>query len=155
VLSIVAAWLVWRSTRSRRPVDPARLAERERVWLVIVVVLLAALLFGTIFFVPYNDTAVAGPKQVVHVTGAQFAWAMQPSTVKRGVPVQFILVSKDVNHGFGVYDEADRLVFQVQVMPKHEHRYVHTFGDAGTYRVLCLEFCGLHHADMKTTLTVK
>ena len=114
---------------------------------------LAALLLATIFFIPYGKTAPRDA-QVVRVTGVQFAWSLQPATIRAGKPVDFRLTSKDVNHGFGVYDAEDRLVFQVQVVPGKTQGYVHTFHRAGNYRILCLEFCGIGHHLMEGSLTV-
>jgi heme/copper-type cytochrome/quinol oxidase subunit 2 len=86
VPSIAVALAVWRSMRARDGrVDRELLARRERTWLWIVVALLAGLLFATIFFTPYVEEAGA-EKQVVRVTGVQFAWAIEPSTVWANVP---------------------------------------------------------------------
>jgi len=63
--------------------------------------------------------------------------------------------SRDVSHGFGVYDAAGALQFQAQVGPDEEQQIVHTFNRPGTYEVLCLEFCGVDHHKMKTTIEVR
>lgn len=156
-VAIVAAcalsFAIWRSTRRGGPVDPERLAHTERTWLAIVVVLLLAILFGTIFVTPYGRSASA--KQVVNVTAQQFAWTFDRSTIRAGEPVEFRLTSKDVNHGFGVYDAHDQLVFQVQVQPGRIQRYRHTFHKPGRYYVLCLEFCGVNHHVMTASFAVK
>jgi cytochrome c oxidase subunit 2 len=153
VLGLFASWGIWSSTRVRQPTDPRKLAERERFWLVLVVGFLAALLLATIFFIPYGKTAPRDA-QIVRVTGVQFAWRLQPATIRAGKPVDFRLTSVDVNHGFGVYDAKERLVFQVQVVPGKTQRYVHTFRRPGVYRILCLEFCGIGHHLMEGSLTV-
>jgi cytochrome c oxidase subunit 2 len=153
VLGLLAAWGIWSSTRTQYPTDPRKLAERERFWLVLVVGFLAALLFATIFFIPYGKTAPRDA-QIVRVNGVQFAWSLHPATIRAGKAVDFRLASKDVNHGFGVYDAQDRLVFQVQVVPGKTQRYVHTFRRPGVYRILCLEFCGIGHHLMESSLTV-
>lgn len=155
-VSIVGAAIavaVWRSTRGGGTADPARLAERERSWFVVVVALLAALFLGTIFFIPYGREAGASG-QVVEVTALQFAWRIEPNEVKARTPVEFRLRATDVNHAFGVYDDRERLVLQVQVMPERTQKAVHTFERPGTYSVLCLEFCGLGHHVMETTFEV-
>lgn len=156
-VAIVAAcalsFAVWRSTRDRGPVDPARLARNERTWLAIVVVLLLAILFATIFVTPYGRSASA--RQIVNVTAQQFAWTFDTSTIRAGEPVEFRLTSRDVNHGFGVYDAHDRLVFQVQVQPGRLQRYRHTFHRPGRYYVLCLEFCGVDHHLMTAGFVVR
>ena len=62
---------------------------------------------GTIFYVPYGETA--GPQQqVVRVTGVQFAWAIERRSRRHGPPVEFLARSRDVNHGFGVYNPRGR-----------------------------------------------
>jgi cytochrome c oxidase subunit II len=155
-IAIVFMVYVAASTRSRKTAEAGevhRLRENERTWFVVVIALLVALLFATIFFTPYGRSAGTS-KQVVRVTGVQFAWLVSGKPIKAGVPVEFELTSKDVSHGFGVYTSGGRLLFQVQVVPGKTQRYVYTFKRAGTYQVLCLEFCGLDHDQMQTRLTV-
>ena len=73
ILGSILAIGLWRSTNRRRKVDTHQLAERERSWLVAVLLALVALLFAAIFFTPYGQSAGPGPVQVVRVTGQQFA----------------------------------------------------------------------------------
>ncbi len=153
-VGLAVAVVVARSTRARRrEADTALLARREKAWLGVVIVLLAALLLATIFFAPYGASA-PGEKQVVRVTASQFAWAIEPGVVRAGAPVEFQITSVDVNHGFGVYDGRDTLLFQVQVMPGRTQKAVHTFEEQGSYRVLCLEFCGFAHHLMTAQIEV-
>lgn len=139
--------VLWRSTVAPEEVDQARLAHRERGWLLALLAGLLALLLGTIFFTPYGESTPPGA-QVVNVEARQFAFSIQPGTIKAGEPVEFRLVATDVNHGFGVYTEDDEFVLQAQVVPDHVTNVVHTFDEPGTYKVLCLEFCGLDHHRM-------
>jgi cytochrome c oxidase subunit 2 len=155
-LGAAISFTIFRSTA--RPFDEDRTAtwsRRETTWLVIVVLVLFALLMGTIFYVPYGDTA--GPRgQVVRVTGVQFAWAIDaPQPIVTGRPVAFLARSRDVAHGFGVYNPKGALIFQAQVVPQHEQKIVHTFTQPGVYTVHCLEFCGAGHQRMTTTFVVK
>jgi cytochrome c oxidase subunit 2 len=147
---------VWRSTT--RPLEEDRTgawSRRESTWLVVMVLVLFALLLGTIFYVPYGESAGA-QKQVVRVAGVQFAWAVDaPQGIRAGTPVEFLVTAEDVNHGFGVYNPAGTLLFQAQVIPGRTQKLVHTFTQAGTYEVLCLEFCGAKHHEMITTFEVK
>ncbi len=71
-----------------------------------------------------------------------------------GRPVEFRVTAGDVNHGMGVYDETLRLLVQVQAMPGFTNRLVYTFAEPGTYRLLCLEYCGLAHHGMIAELKV-
>jgi cytochrome c oxidase subunit 2 len=156
VVAIVLLVVIAASTRGRRTADAQalkRLGEREKTWFAIVVVLLVALLFATIFFTPYGRSA--GPDaQVEKIEGLQFAWLVPGAPLKAGRPVEFRLTSKDVSHGFGVYTSSGRFLFQVQVMAGKTQTYVYTFKRPGTYKILCLEYCGLGHDRMESVLTV-
>ncbi len=141
------------STRGRGDADTATIAEREKTWFVVAVVLLTSLLFATIFFTPYGKTS-GRHSQVVQVKAVQYAWLMPAAPIKAGRPVQFRLRSDDVSHNFAVYTASWKLLFQVQVLPGTEQRYTYTFRRPGTYRVACLEFCGLGHDTMQSFLHV-
>ncbi len=155
VVSVLIVLAVWRSTRSRaRGADTARLARLETSFLGIAMGLLLALLFATIFFAPYGESAGAG-KQVVRVSGFQFGWTIEPQVVKANVPVEFQLTALDVNHGFGLYDPGGRLLGSVQAMPGYENKLTVTLETAGTYTIACLEYCGLSHHLMMRELTVR
>jgi cytochrome c oxidase subunit 2 len=156
VVAIIVVLLVVRSTRGREPdlgVDTQALRETERTWFVAVVVLLAAVLFATIFFIPYGRSASAGA-QIVDVQAVQFAWLIPSRPIKAGRQVEFRLTSKDVNHSFAVYTQSGELLFQVQVMPDEVQKYVYTFSKPGLYRVVCLEYCGVDHDKMQGELKV-
>ena len=91
---------------------------------------------------------------VVEASGYQWAWDVSPSTVQAGQLVEIRVTGSDVNHGFGVYDTKDRLVTQTQAMPGYTNVIRYTFSTPGTYRILCLEYCGLGHHAMTSQLTV-
>jgi cytochrome c oxidase subunit II len=153
--SLAVAFGVWRSTRTRaRSADTALLERGERTWFAVSVVLLTSLLFATIFFTPFGKGASAR-KQVVEVTGLQFAWVIKPSAVRARAPVEFRLTSVDVSHAFAVDNDRDELLFQVQVVPGKTQKAYYTFKKPGTYEVLCFEFCGFAHDTMKAAITVK
>ena len=152
--ALISAGVAWSTlVRPRLRTDPAKLAERERLWLYVVLGVLVAGLFSTIFFTPYGKSAGTG-KQVVKVTAAQFAWTIEPSTVRANVAVEFDLTATDVNHALGLYDHDDVLLMQVQVPPDHHQKAVYTFHKPGTYRILCLEYCGVGHHIMESTIEV-
>lgn len=153
VAGLVVAVLLAISTRSRRPTDPRRLAERERAWLFVVIAVLLALLFATIWFTPYGHGSTNGDV-IVNVRAQQFAWTLKPSTVPAHKRIEFRLTSADVNHDFGIYDDRGHFVAQAQVMPGKVQILVHTFTRAGRYQILCLEFCGLGHALMQGSFEV-
>lgn len=92
--------------------------------------------------------------QVVEVVGRQWSWQITPSTIPVGRVVEFRVTSDDVNHGFAIYGPDGRIVTQTQAMPGYTNKLLHTFERTGTYTVQCLEYCGLGHASMTTTLQV-
>jgi cytochrome c oxidase subunit 2 len=153
LIAVGVSIAVANSTISRGPMDETKAAHRERNWLLIVIVLLVALLFGTIFFIPYGKTA---PKnsQVVNVSAFQFGWLLSRQTVRANVPVEFVLTSKDVNHDFAVYDSKGVYLFQAGVVPNQTQKLLHTFTKPGRYDVLCLEYCGLGHDKMEAHFEV-
>jgi cytochrome c oxidase subunit 2 len=147
VIGVGIFLLLWRSTTASREIDAERFAHREKAWLAVVALGLVVLLFATIFFTPYGESAPPG-SQVVNVQSQQFAFVLDTNTIRAGEPVEFRLTATDVNHGFGVYTEDDVFVLQAQVVPDYETTVVHTFDDPGTYKILCLEYCGLNHHGM-------
>jgi cytochrome c oxidase subunit 2 len=152
VLSVGITVAIWASTRSRRPTDTHRLAEFERRWLLIVAVILVALLAATIWLAPYGHSTPADA-QVVRVEARQFFWKISPARVKVDQPVAFVTRATDVNHGFGIY-RGHEFIAQIQVVPDRTSTLVHTFHRPGRYTVLCLEFCGVNHHDMRSTFEV-
>jgi cytochrome c oxidase subunit 2 len=152
VIGVALAIGVWSSTRSRGPIDPGQLAGRERAWLLVVIALLVALLAATIWFTPYGQSSSGA--QVVNVVARQFSWQISPSTIRAGQKVEFRLTSSDVNHGFGIFDDRNRFVAQVQVVPGETQELVHTFDRAGRYSILCFEFCGVGHHLMQGSFEV-
>jgi cytochrome c oxidase subunit II len=154
--AIVFMLFVAVSTRGRRRANAEglrKLREQEKTWFAIVIVLLVALLFATIFFTPYGRSARAR-HQTVDVRAVQFAWLIRGKPIKAGTPVVFRLTSADVNHGMAVYTQGGKLLFQVQVMPGKTQTYVYTFKKPGKYKILCLEYCGVDHDLMQSRLTV-
>lgn len=114
----------------------------------------AALL--TLVDLPY-DKALAttqGKPQVVEAVAYQWRWELSRDRLVAGQPVEFRVRTGDVNHGFGIYDTELRLVAQVQAMPGYTNRLRHTFTQPGTYKVLCMEYCGVAHHNMTADITV-
>jgi cytochrome c oxidase subunit 2 len=106
----------------------------------------------TLAGMPRNENGTGA--EVVTVTGGQWYWNLDREQVPAGVPVEFRVTSVDVNHGIGLYDPELRLLGQTQAMPGYVNHLRHTFHQPGTYRLLCLEYCGLAHHGMVAELTV-
>src|SRR6185437_4233037 len=122
---------------------------RLRPWLFgFLVAVFVAANYEALSALPYVSRPDVGPVQSVDVVGEQWSWAITPSQVVAGRPVQFRVTSKDVNHGFAIYTPGLQIVAQTQAMPNYVNVLRYTFAEPGTYRVLCLEYCGLVHHEM-------
>jgi cytochrome c oxidase subunit 2 len=152
VLAVVVAVALWSTTRRKAQIDVHRLAELERNWLAIVVLILVAILAATIWFTPYGKSTPSNA-QIVRVDASQFFWRIRPRRVTMRRPVAFVTRASDVNHGFGIF-RGRKEIAQIQVVPDRDSTLIHTFTQPGTYTVLCLEFCGVGHAQMESTFVV-
>lgn len=132
-------------------------AYRLRGWLFAAALLvLLGFSYRSLIELPYISLLPRpiGPVESALATGEQWAWAVSPNAFRVGQTVEFQVTSKDVNHGFALYDPGMRIVAQTQAMPGYTNILRYTFSQPGTYHVLCLEFCGLAHHDMKADIAV-
>lgn len=142
---------------------------RKRFWfLLILFVILGIFASVTIPRSPYFLFADETPMQVVHVSAMQFAFLMSDKAIDPKNPagdspielpanklVEFRVTSLDVNHGFTIYDQTNKLIAQTQAMPGYVNRLRWKFKEPGNYTILCLEYCGMAHQVMRASLTVK
>jgi cytochrome c oxidase subunit 2 len=125
----------------------------RRRWLAVLLVVGVLVVGISLFDLPYASGGGAG-RTIVKVTGGQFFWSLQPDRVRAGTPLRFDVTSIDVNHGFGLYDPHGHLIGSVQAMPGYHNELDLTLGEAGRYRIRCLELCGLNHSTMESSFTV-
>ena len=80
------------------------------------------------------------PGADVYLLAAQFQWT-PVLRLREGTEYTLHLSSLDVNHGFNLYP------FNVnfQVVPGYDYGLRVTPTEAGDYRIVCNEFCGLGH----------
>lgn len=156
------------STRKPEHVDKEALYRGRTVLFVVSLPLLIVILGFTLPKAPYV-TELSLPDDVVYVAAKQYgyaiartpldddaAWAAHagdaPVTVKAGQLVEFKVTALDVNHSFAIYDANHVLVAQTQAMPHYVNRLRVRLPRAGTYDVFCLEYCGVGHHTMHTTV---
>ena len=156
IVLLAFAFVAWRSGERADYPPVLQRSLRVRDFLFWGLVLLCASV--TVFSLtdlPYaSPDDSSAPRQVIQVTGRQWAWTLSGDQINVGEPVEFRVTSADVNHGFGLYDEGLRLLAQTQAMPGYVNVVHHVFTEPGTYRILCLEYCGLAHHRMMATLHV-
>jgi cytochrome c oxidase subunit 2 len=80
------------------------------------------------------------PGSDIYLLAAQFQWT-PILQLQQGVEYTLHLSSLDVNHGFNLFP------FNVnfQVVPGYDYGLKVTPTEAGDYRVVCDEFCGIGH----------
>jgi len=170
IIVLVFAW-VGLSTRRTRDVDSLAAGRLRQFFFLGLSVLLVAFLVLTLPLMPYPADA-GTPDRIVHVTGRQYAFALtdapltraegwdegaypQVVEVARGSSVEFRVATLDVNHAFSLYAPSGELVAQTQAMPGYVNRLRVRFDQAGSYVVLCLEYCGMGHHRMRGVVEVK
>ncbi len=98
---------------------------------------------------------VADADVTIGVNGRQWFWELSANEVTAGDTVVFNVTASDVNHGLGVYNPNMIMIAQSQAMPGYTNSLKITFDEPGTYKLLCMEYCGLAHHAMVSELIVK
>ena len=170
--AIIAAvfLVVARSTRTPVEIDYSRAQRLRRMFFLSLGTILLVFLVLTLPRLPYPVEAAAS-EQIVNVVGKQYAFSLStgpgPASldswdrdyspavqVRAGTLAEFRVTTLDVNHGFSVYGPDGHLIAQTQAMPGYVNRLRVRFDRPGTYRVLCLELCGMAHHAMNGTIQV-
>ena len=166
VLIVLVAWVV----ATRHPAAPAEqvgpLVYRvRRVYFFVIVTIAVALLALTLPRTPYARSARESPAMTLTVDGVMWSWRVTgpdtssgsagPVIVPVGKPVRFEVGALDVNHGFAVYRPDGGMLGQTQAMPGYRNALTLTFPAPGTYRILCLEYCGLGHHSMISSIEAR
>lgn len=170
ILIIIVFYAVYRSSCNKAADAGGMTAPNRKRFLfffslaVVVVVLLSVTLPKS----PYFLFADVIPSKVVYVAARQFSFDMsyQAAETKETVvneaielpvnePVEFRVTSFDVNHGVAIYNEKAELIAQTQAIPGYVNKLRWKFDKQGTYNILCLEFCGVSHAFMRTSFKIK
>ncbi len=149
-VTLVFLYVISQATRQAEATRVQARAYAIRRWffLALIVLGIGATAASLVPFPLPDQHASSLARQVVKVVGHQWFWELTPGPILTGVPVEFQVTSADVNHGFAIFDGSGRLLTQTQAMPGFHNRLVYTFTHPGSYRILCLEYCGLVHHGM-------
>jgi cytochrome c oxidase subunit 2 len=126
----------------------------RRVWLWVLVASIVASFALSIPSFPYPTATQSRTLPHYTVVAQQFAFRV-PETIPLNTEVIFDVSSRDVNHGFGIYDPHGALVAQVQAMPDYTNHLPVRFTIAGHYTIRCLEYCGIYHHIMQAGFEVR
>lgn len=157
VLSIIVLTVFYMMYRQSRR-DPSTMTydvinkKRFRFFYGTIVFLLMAF-FAAVSGAPYAERET--PEVIIGVKSKMFLFEMTQDTVGTNQLVEFRITTEDVTHGFGIYDSTGTILGQVQAMPKYTNRLRIRFPEPGTYSILCLEYCGTLHHQMRSTITVR
>lgn len=146
LVAVVFAAVVLASTSRGEP--DKRAMETHRVRLMVAFAIIGFVVtYVSLRPWPHEAEAFEGA-MTVEVTASQWSWEISQKEIPVATSVIFNVQSHDVNHGVGVYDPKGALLFQTQAMPGVVNRVKYTFSEPGSYRVLCMEYCGLAHHGM-------
>ncbi|MEQ1598689.1 MAG: cytochrome C oxidase subunit II [Methylotenera sp.] len=154
LLTAVFAWVIANSKKSLAFEKVAKRAYEARIYLFLLIAVLGVVL-TTLTLTPWpHDNDKDEVTRQIDVQAQQWLWTMSDDKVRVGEIIEFLLTSKDVNHGFALYAPNNKIVAQMQVMPSLTNKVRYAFNTAGTYKILCLEYCGLAHHGMVAEITV-
>lgn len=162
--AIVFVWVIHHKSKvdpGPMTTDPKKITQTEGAWLALVVVCFIGFNVFSIGYMPTVQTAEAAASdpaniQNIDVSASSWQYEMSSQTVEVGRPVRFSGRSTDTMHGFAIYHPDGDVLFTMMLMPglTNPTSLVHTFKDAGTYIVRCLEYCGANHHNMTDELVV-
>ena len=137
----------------------AGISKAKVAWMTAVVVLFFAVNLASIKYIPAVSTAnaLANEKDIVDVKIEASSWSydMTEQEFKVGQAVRFSAKALDTVHGFAIYDPKGNVIFTMMLVPGvGESSLIHKFKEPGTYKVRCLEYCGIVHHDMSDEIIV-
>ncbi len=69
--------------------------------------------------------------------------------------VEFLATSSDVTYGLGVFREDGTMVFQMQVLPARDNKFIWKFSEPGYYTIRSTEYSGPKHPEMVIKNAIK
>jgi cytochrome c oxidase subunit 2 len=101
----------------------------------------------------YNEPKVVKlDKDLYQIFVVAQMWQFQPEEIyiQTGSTVDFYLTSKDVVHGFNIFEKNVNLMAVYGGINKMTVR----FDEPGTYHIVCHEYCGIGHHNMEASIIV-
>lgn len=157
---LIAAVFLWVAISSKQKQEYAPIIKKwykaRSIYGILLVVAMLLVTIYTLRELPFNKPSHVEGADVIAVEAEafQFGFELDKTEYKVGDTVQFNVTTRDVTHGFGVYNPEMEMIAQTQAMPEYSNTIYVTFDEPGTYKVLCLEYCGLAHHLMSTEFTV-
>jgi cytochrome c oxidase subunit II len=112
-------------------------------------VITALMLAAAASYVSQYSNAQDAPRRV-EIVAKRFDYSPGEITLKKGVPVVFVVTSKDVEHGLKFKD----LNITIDVKKGQTTEVTFTPTQTGTFTGQCSVFCGSGHGSMKMVMHV-
>jgi len=159
LLISVFIYVAFNASKSRAefaPIKEKAYSFRDKLFWVIVLGGIP-LTVATTLDLPYvkAQSDKTGVTHEIDIEGRQWYWLLSEADVSAGDTVVFNVTASDVNHGLGVYNSDLRMLGQTQAMPGYTNSVKVSFDQPGTYKLLCMEYCGLAHHAMVSNFVVK
>ncbi len=126
----------------------------HRWWFFALLSVIIASFIISIRWFPYPTVADSKSFRHFPVLAQQYGFRV-PAVLPVKTHIIFDVTSADVNHGFGIYDPNGTLIGQVQAMPNYVNHLPFYFGRIGSYKIRCLEYCGIGHSAMRARFQVR
>jgi len=158
---LIAGVFLWVAIKSKEESSYEPVVKKwykaRSIYGILLVLLMLVVTIYTLRDLPFNQPSYVESSEIIEVDAEsfQFGYELSQNEFSVGDTVKFNVTTRDVTHGFGIYNPDKELIAQTQAMPEYENSFYVTFEDAGTYEVLCLEYCGLGHHLMKVEFVVK
>ncbi len=159
LIALLAVVFIYVVIHSSKYGDSAQVAAATGLWrsrvLWGVTLLCIPVVAYTLTTLPYARHVISNLGVVeVQAKGYQWYWVLSQTELPAGRPIEFQVTSADVNHGFAIYGPDMKILTQTQGMPGVTNVLRYTFEQPGTYKILCLEYCGVGHHTMMSELHV-
>ena len=158
---LIAGVFLWVAIKSKEESSYEPVVKKwykaRSIYGVLLVILMLVVTIYTLRELPFNKPSYVESSEIITVDAEafQFGFELSQNEFSVGDTVEFNVTTRDVTHGFGIYNPDMEIIAQTQAMPEYENTFYVTFDEPGTYEVLCLEYCGLAHHLMKTEIVVK
>src|SRR5690625_325964 len=158
---LIAGVFLWVAIKSKEESSYEPVVKKwykaRSIYGVLLVILMLVVTIYTLRELPFNKPSYVESSEIITVDAEafQFGFELSQNEFSVGDTVEFNVTTRDVTHGFGIYNPDMEIIAQTQAMPEYENTFYVTFDEPGTYEVLCLEYCGLDHHLMKTEIVVK
>ncbi len=130
------------------------MGKEEKQWLAILIIIFLIFNIATLTLVPWQKWLLpwvsVKPVKTFYITMNNYTFNLpaKPIIIKVNEPVEFIVYSKDVTYGFGVFRQDGTMVFQMQVIPWYNNSIIWIFDEPGNYTIRSTEYSGPEHPYM-------